>query len=71
LRKGIEDIERTIVALGAMTRTDVPFTIYNEDCDSYFPEVLDSISRNIPHTRRLKLIGVDVRFLSSWCASLV
>ncbi|KAJ7490812.1 hypothetical protein FB451DRAFT_1221131 [Mycena latifolia] len=49
------EVEKTFVALKSMARTDIPFLCCNDDCDGYLPEVVDSFSRNIPHTRTLQL----------------
>ncbi|KAJ7675127.1 hypothetical protein B0H17DRAFT_1182984 [Mycena rosella] len=49
------DLEAIIVALKSMTHRDVPFICANDDCDDYFPEILASISRNIPYTKTLQM----------------
>ncbi|KAJ6548240.1 hypothetical protein DFH09DRAFT_1320565 [Mycena vulgaris] len=49
------EVETVVVALAAMTRPDVPFACCNSACDSYFSELVDSISRIIPHTRALQM----------------
>jgi hypothetical protein len=53
------NIEAIIVALKSMTRTDIPFVSRNENCNRQCTAVVDSISRNIPHT---KTLGLHVSF---------
>ncbi|KAJ7490809.1 hypothetical protein FB451DRAFT_1552412 [Mycena latifolia] len=49
------DVEKTIVALKSMTRTDVPFVCSIGIYTLQFAEIVDSISRNLPHTKTLCL----------------
>jgi hypothetical protein len=49
------DVETIVVAVKSMARGDMPFVFCNKYCDEDFPEIVDSISRNIPHTRALQL----------------
>jgi hypothetical protein len=52
---GTDDVEAIIVALKSMTRTDIPFVSCNENCSRQCTAVVDSISRNTPHTKTLGL----------------
>jgi hypothetical protein len=50
------DVEGIIVALKSMTRRDIPFVSRNENCNrTCYPQIVDSISRNMPHTKALSL----------------
>ncbi|KAJ7490811.1 hypothetical protein FB451DRAFT_1552416 [Mycena latifolia] len=49
------DVEKTIIALRSMTRTDVPFVCSIDVYTLQFTEIVDSISRNLPHTKTLRL----------------
>ncbi|KAJ7490841.1 hypothetical protein FB451DRAFT_1221228 [Mycena latifolia] len=49
------DAEGTFHALKSMVRTDVPFVCSNDACDGSFSAIVDSLSRNIPHTKTLHL----------------
>ncbi|KAJ7100517.1 hypothetical protein C8R44DRAFT_353368 [Mycena epipterygia] len=53
----IDDLENIIVSLNSLTRHDIPFTFCTEDCDDDVDalQIMDSISRNIPHTKTLRL----------------
>ncbi|KAJ7654313.1 hypothetical protein B0H17DRAFT_1100047 [Mycena rosella] len=48
-------VEKTFVALKSMTSSDTPFVCSNDNCDHYFAEIVDSISRNMPYTTTLRL----------------
>ncbi|KAJ7100498.1 hypothetical protein C8R44DRAFT_809994 [Mycena epipterygia] len=51
------DVEAIFVALKSRTHTDVPFVFSHFMLgDRYFPALIDSISRNIPHTESIKLL---------------
>ncbi|KAJ6585597.1 hypothetical protein B0H19DRAFT_425093 [Mycena capillaripes] len=52
-----QDIEEIARTLKSMTREDFPFICSNYDCDNSFIEVLESISRNLPHTNTLEMRG--------------
>ncbi|KAJ6548172.1 hypothetical protein DFH09DRAFT_1169908 [Mycena vulgaris] len=49
------DIEMIVRALSSMTHPDVPFVCSNYHCGSNFAEIVNSVSRNIPHTRTLSI----------------
>ncbi|KAJ7490792.1 hypothetical protein FB451DRAFT_1552400 [Mycena latifolia] len=49
------DVEAIIVALRSMTQRDVPFICSHINCEDDFEEILDSISRLIPHTQTLDI----------------
>ncbi|KAJ7490794.1 hypothetical protein FB451DRAFT_1221087, partial [Mycena latifolia] len=46
------EVEKTYAALKSMARTDIPFLCCNDD---FFPELVNSLMRNIPRTRTLQL----------------
>ncbi|KAJ6548233.1 hypothetical protein DFH09DRAFT_1170037 [Mycena vulgaris] len=50
---GTIDIEMVVRALRSMTHPDVPFVCSNYHCGNNFAEIVNSVSRNIPHTRTL------------------
>ncbi|KAJ7642860.1 hypothetical protein B0H17DRAFT_1339176 [Mycena rosella] len=50
-----EVVERTFVAFKSMTCPDVPFVLSNVGGDNHFKEIVNSVSRNIPHTKTLQL----------------
>ncbi|KAJ7490820.1 hypothetical protein FB451DRAFT_1389579 [Mycena latifolia] len=51
------EVERTFAALKLMIRPDVPFICPLDFCEfAFFPEIVDSISRNISHTRTLHYV---------------
>ncbi|KAJ7100512.1 hypothetical protein C8R44DRAFT_888321 [Mycena epipterygia] len=54
----VDDLENIVVALNSLTRHDIPFTCCSEDCDDAVdtPQIMDSISKNIPHTKTLQLV---------------
>jgi len=48
-----DPVEPTFTRLRSMTRSDIPF-ICSNDCDDHqFAPIMDSVSRNIPHTKTL------------------
>ncbi|KAJ7467475.1 hypothetical protein FB451DRAFT_393759 [Mycena latifolia] len=53
------EVEKTFGALKSMARTDIPFICSNTTAGPssgvFMPEILNSLSRNIPHTRTLQL----------------
>ncbi|KAJ7490806.1 hypothetical protein FB451DRAFT_1221120 [Mycena latifolia] len=49
------EVEKTIVALKSMTHTNVPFVCSIEVFTLQFAEIVDSISRNLPHTKTFRL----------------
>ncbi|KAJ7490795.1 hypothetical protein FB451DRAFT_1221088 [Mycena latifolia] len=49
------DVEKTIIALKSMTCTNVPFVYSIDVYTLQFAEIVDSISRNLPHTKTLRL----------------
>ncbi|KAJ7468033.1 hypothetical protein FB451DRAFT_1257848 [Mycena latifolia] len=49
------DTEGIFLALRSMARTDIPFVCSNDACDDCFPEIVNFLSRNIPHTKTLHL----------------
>ncbi|KAJ7654310.1 hypothetical protein B0H17DRAFT_1214407 [Mycena rosella] len=51
----VSEIESTFVALKAMTASDIPFICSNDKCDKNLYAIVDSLSRNLPHTRTLQL----------------
>ncbi|KAJ7687271.1 hypothetical protein B0H17DRAFT_1180915 [Mycena rosella] len=51
----VGEIENTFVALKAMIPSDVPFICSNDGCNENLSTVVDSLSRNLPHTRTLQL----------------
>lgn len=48
-----QDVEKHMLALESLTSEDIPLVCSHDYCDDYFMEVLDSMTRNIPHTRTL------------------
>ncbi|KAJ7687651.1 hypothetical protein B0H17DRAFT_1203541 [Mycena rosella] len=52
---GLDEVDTIVLALKAMIPSDVPFICSNEACDKNLPAVVDSLSRNLPHTRTLRL----------------
>ncbi|KAJ7687224.1 hypothetical protein B0H17DRAFT_1070333 [Mycena rosella] len=48
-------VEKTSVALKSMASSDTLFVCSNDSCDPNFPEIVDSISRNMPYTTTLLL----------------
>ncbi|KAJ7687267.1 hypothetical protein B0H17DRAFT_1136390 [Mycena rosella] len=53
----VGEIENTFVALKAMITSDVLFISSNANCDKNLSAVVDSLSRNLPHTRTLQLLS--------------
>ncbi|KAJ7619894.1 hypothetical protein B0H17DRAFT_1340776 [Mycena rosella] len=56
---GLDAVENIFVGLKAMIPSDVPFICSNDICDKIFSAVVDSLSRNLPHTRTLQLCLYD------------
>ncbi|KAJ7100501.1 hypothetical protein C8R44DRAFT_353200 [Mycena epipterygia] len=67
-RRGASDGMRLsigiIVAMNSLTRHDIPFACCIEDWDDVIdtPQIMDSISRNIPHTKTLQLVCLHADF---------
>ncbi|KAJ7100507.1 Alpha/Beta hydrolase protein [Mycena epipterygia] len=61
-----DELENLIVTLNSLPRHDIPFTCCIEDWDDAIdtPQIMDSISRNIPHTvtKTLQLVCLDADF---------
>ncbi|KAJ7467474.1 hypothetical protein FB451DRAFT_393760 [Mycena latifolia] len=54
------EVEKTFVTLKEMmSRTEISFLCINYAFEDDFPEIVDSLSRNIPHTKTLRLALLD------------
>ncbi|KAJ7506927.1 hypothetical protein B0H11DRAFT_1973412 [Mycena galericulata] len=51
---GNTDVEPAVLALKSKIPSDRPFVFSSEFCDGVFREILDSLSRNMPHIKTLK-----------------
>ncbi|KAJ7490807.1 hypothetical protein FB451DRAFT_1361557, partial [Mycena latifolia] len=49
------EVEAIFVALKSMARMDIPFICRNDSGDKFVFEIMNSLSRNIPHTKVLEL----------------
>ncbi|KAJ7466760.1 hypothetical protein B0H11DRAFT_2047603, partial [Mycena galericulata] len=55
------DVEPVFLALKSKIPSDRPFSCSNESCDERFLEIIDSLSRNIPHIKTLKMRIIRVK----------
>ncbi|KAJ6548193.1 hypothetical protein DFH09DRAFT_1169966 [Mycena vulgaris] len=51
----LNDVDTFVGAVKSMTRPDIPFVCSNIACDKNFAEIVNAISRDIPHTRTLSM----------------